>query len=740
MSTTTKVKRGKLTFSVEARLLRELGERLVRSPEVALVELVKNAYDADATLCTLRHESGSIVVKDNGHGMTFDEFRTAWMRVGTSAKESTPASRSFSRDITGEKGIGRFAVRFLGTTLDLESIAYDGERDEHTRLRARFDWPEFDRHEDIGKVQVPYELEVLGGEHETGTTLTIGGARDLWQKELRSVRTATVGLLSPLRPLFRKSDPSAPTAATRPTTDPGLALKIQDEDTTIDDVAASVLKHFVLRAELRVTKTRVVLNVYRRGESKPYLKIKHKQQSGLGSVYADVRFFPRRSGTFRGTGIDGKVAYRWIKDNAGVAVFDRAFRVQPYGAAGDDWLSLQADAARNRREPRSSLADKHFPMPDDVRNDTKLNWMLRLPESAQVVGVVEVRTRRGRGARGESDLVPAADREGFIDNAGFRRLWDFVRGALEAIAYVDRATQLEEQAEAEAQRRAESDAETQRAIEAIQTNPSIPTRQKHQIVTALETSRGLLQTQAETARERERQLEVMSLLGVVAGFMTHEFGAAVAVLQAAKRDLEDANDPSASERAARLGDRIKTLKQFATYATGYVQGSKTTPDNPYNARPRFRQIAKVFGSYAAERHIAIKIDVDKDVDAPLVPPSLYNGIAQNLLSNALKATTANPSSDPQTIAFRAWNERSWHTIEVSDTGVGIDDTLRDRVFDPLFTTTSSRQDPLGSGMGLGLTLVRRGAAAYGGSANVVDPPPGFNTCIQVRIPLTQEDP
>ena len=740
MSATSRVEHGSLTFSVEARLLRELGERLVRSPEVALVELVKNAYDADASRCTVRHESGSILVADNGHGMTLGEFRTAWMRVGTSSKESTATSRRFSREITGEKGIGRFAVRFLGPSLDLESIAYDDERGEHTRLRAHFDWPLFDRHEDIGRVEVPYELEVLEAEHETGTTLAIGGARELLEKELRAVRTASVGLLSPLRPLFRKSDPSASTATTGHQPDPGFALEIHDEDTTIDDVAASVLEHFVVRAELRVTKAHVALNVFRRGESKPYLKIKHPQQFGLGSVSADVRFFPRRSGTFRGTEIDGKAAYRWIRNNAGVAVFDRAFRVQPYGTAGDDWLSLQADVARRRRDPRSSLARKYFPMSEGQRSNTKLNWMLRLPQSAQVVGVVEVRARRDGGAKGESDLVPAADREGFIDNDGFRRLRGLVRGALEAIAYVDRATQLEEQAEAEAQSRARSDAETQRAIETIQTNPTISAPQKRQIVSALKASQGLLQTQAETARERERQLEVMSLLGVVAGFMTHEFGAAVAVLQAAQRDLEGANDSSASERAARLADRIKTLQQFATYASGYVQGSRTTPDSPYKALPRLRQVAKVLGSNAAERHIDIEIDVEKDVDAPLVPPSLYNGIAQNLLSNALKATTANPSSDPQTIAFRAWNERSKHTLEVSDTGVGIDDTLRDRVFDPLFTTTSRRLDPLGSGMGLGLTLVRRGAAAYGGTANVVDPPPGFNTCIQVRIPLAQEGP
>ena len=460
MSATSRVEHGQLTFSVEARLLRELGERLVRSPEVALVELVKNAYDADASRCTLRHESGSIWVADNGHGMTLAEFRTAWMRVGTSSKESAATSRRFSREVTGEKGIGRFAVRFLGPSLDLESIAYDHKRGEHTRLRAHFDWPVFDRHEDIGQVAVPYELEVLEERHETGTTLVIGDARELTAKDLRAVRTASVGLLSPLRPLFRNSDQSASAATTSRESDPGFALEIQDEDTTIDDVAASVLEHFVVRAELGGTKTHVALNVFRRGESKPYLKIKHPRPSGLGPVSADVRFFPRRAGTFQGTDMNGKVAYKWIKDNAGVAVFDRAFRVQPYGTTGDDWLSLQADVARRERDPRSPLAHKYFPMSEAEHGDTKLNWMLRLPQSAQVVGVVEVRAHRGGGASRESDLVPAADREGFIDNLGFKHLWDLVRGALEAIAYVDRATQLEEQAEAEALSRAQSDAET----------------------------------------------------------------------------------------------------------------------------------------------------------------------------------------------------------------------------------------------------------------------------------------
>src|SRR5687767_12671098 len=119
---------GTLKFSVEARLLRELGERLVKQPEVALIELIKNAYDADATTCEVTYRKGKrITVTDNGHGMTLTAFRDGWMRIATRSKEASAASPKFRRLITGEKGIGRFAVRFLGTELDLKSIAEDKE-------------------------------------------------------------------------------------------------------------------------------------------------------------------------------------------------------------------------------------------------------------------------------------------------------------------------------------------------------------------------------------------------------------------------------------------------------------------------------------------------------------------------------------------------------------------------------------------------------------------------------------
>ena len=133
------IKEGKLPFSIESRLLRELGERLVRQPEVALLELVTNAYDADAVRCEIRIDGNdAIEVADDGVGMTLADFTSGWMRIGTSSKGKRSESPKFGRPITGEKGIGRFAARFLGERLDLVSTAFDKERKANTRLEASF--------------------------------------------------------------------------------------------------------------------------------------------------------------------------------------------------------------------------------------------------------------------------------------------------------------------------------------------------------------------------------------------------------------------------------------------------------------------------------------------------------------------------------------------------------------------------------------------------------------------------
>jgi hypothetical protein len=453
---------GTIPFSIESRILRELGERLVKQPEVAIVELVKNAYDADASECSISYEPGrSITVRDTGLGMTLGRFRDGWMRIGTSSKEAIQLSERYHRLITGEKGIGRFAVRFLGRALRLETVAHDVERQCRTRLVADFDWLTFDRHEDLGQVHVPYRLHQVADKAPLGTTLVISRIRpEAARLDLKKVRTGSIGVLTPLRSLFRRVTEvdDVEVMPSHTGIDPGFILTIQEGDEEDEDVAAAILSAFALRVWAKLDGEKLDVRVYQRGSPRPYLQFVDTYPNQVEKLYADIRFFPRREGVFTSMPVDGRLAQTWVRSNSGVAVFDRSFRIQPYGTERDDWLQLAADSVQNLRDPRSSIAKKHFPMSPQVRAAPAENWMLRLPTSAQLVGLVQVEGRRtietlaradGEGHHEEptegAGLIASADREGFLENLAYKQLVDIVRGAVEALAYADRKLQQEEE-------------------------------------------------------------------------------------------------------------------------------------------------------------------------------------------------------------------------------------------------------------------------------------------------------
>ena len=109
-------------FKTRARILNQLGEQLIKSEGIALLELIKNAYDADATFCHVTMENISdknkarIIISDDGCGMDVERIRRTWLELGTNYKESLAANEEtkrtpkFHRMRLGEKGICRFVL------------------------------------------------------------------------------------------------------------------------------------------------------------------------------------------------------------------------------------------------------------------------------------------------------------------------------------------------------------------------------------------------------------------------------------------------------------------------------------------------------------------------------------------------------------------------------------------------------------------------------------------------------
>jgi signal transduction histidine kinase len=735
---------GAVAFQAEGRLLQELGKRLVASPEVALVELIKNAYDADSPVCEVRlAENGkTLLIVDEGHGMTKDDFVGKWMNIATASKVNDRVSSIYKRQLTGAKGIGRFAVRYLGEHLTLVTTANDPKWGAVTRLTATFDWPEIDKLADIRQAQVDYKLERVADDTHTGTTLEIrqlNTSTDFASES--SLRSDVLRIVTPLQGLesgrFKPGHRDSKT-------DPGfrVVLPMEGEAGTATgevDLAALVLENYWARLLIDLRGRRLTFKVWFSSSETPKTLEVKVSSSILNGFVADIRYFPRRKGVFRGKGINGQSAWKWVRDNHGVAVVDHGFRIVPYGYMFDDWLHLDSSHAHNERDWRSKVSIENFPIPPAVRQRPADNPALYLPSNFQLVGGVFVESMPPSLAKAGVDLIPSMDREGFLKNQAFEELEQYVRAGIEFLAVQDKR-ELDRLAAKEAREASRSLREDfRRAIDHIKASPTLSAPDKARITK----SYGQLAERIEEVEEynlRARQsLMTMSLLGVVAGFMTHETKSLVFEMDKAAKIIGSLvkKHPDLKDVSAEINKRLITFKGQLEYSQMFLSGVRRNEAVVMSAAGQIRHVLKRFESFAVNHGIDVTWDADPKVHTPELPPAVYSGVLLNLYTNALKAVLAASSSIPNPkIAIRSWNERGAHCVEVSDNGVGIPPELRKRIWDPLYTTTSDTGNPLGSGMGLGLTLVKQVVEESNGRITLVDnPPPGFSTCFRVSFPM-----
>lgn len=120
----------KMNLTASARLIMQLGEQLIEDELVALLELIKNAYDADAntvdviinTDIVTPYGKGCIEIKDDGNGMIPSIVRNSFLRLSTSFKEEEKSSIYYHRRVLGKKGIGRLSFQRLGNYITVETV------------------------------------------------------------------------------------------------------------------------------------------------------------------------------------------------------------------------------------------------------------------------------------------------------------------------------------------------------------------------------------------------------------------------------------------------------------------------------------------------------------------------------------------------------------------------------------------------------------------------------------------
>ena len=423
---------------------------------------MKNSFDADATKVEIRINDNSIELSDNGHGMTEEDFKSRWMRVGSTHKVREMTSPVLKRRLTGSKGVGRLAVQFLARELELTSVSDETRRTEGStkqELFATVDWDTAVQAGELTQATASYEMRQSKSakfplQKPHGTTVTLRNLKHDWSaQEFQRLASEIWFLQPPFRSLTGTSefrDGGFEVDLNSP--DPTAVVFFNTQMARILDLYTSRIVGRLLPNEdsdmqkdhpdSRSFKRELLLSLELEGEVKqPYkfsVPVRGEDSCLIDSLDFEIRIFTLQ---YRQPyGIPVQQAREYMAQWGGVHIYDAGFRI-PYAGPDADWLKLEFDHAH--RLTQSQL------LPPDLNVHMGLNF---LPTNSRVLGVVNIDTsREGRMAGREvvaqgQHLQIQVSRDRLVSNGAFYQLQDAVRFALDYYATRLAAVRLIEKA------------------------------------------------------------------------------------------------------------------------------------------------------------------------------------------------------------------------------------------------------------------------------------------------------
>lgn len=760
-----------LTFTVDSALLSELGEKLVETAHIALVELVKNAYDADATQTTVKiipnpdlephvTKNGSGVLKivgkpvgpevhviDNGSGMTFRDVQNYWMRIATTHKQQNSVSPRYGRPRTGSKGIGRFSCRRLGTRLKLITTAAVNGQFEQTE--ASFNWLDFTPGDDITVVKPIGHRKTLK-EAVPGTTLVISGSPvDEWRKQGYDFLKRQLAVLAANRGRKRsgyQEDPGFNVSVEAPGFNEAI-LNLRDRLLSAGwgDLAIRV------KADGEVS---CILNALKLTEK----TITFPQKlPDLASVTAKIGIMPRLRDEMRDKEVISKTTLSEIlEDWGGVYVRYKGFRVYPYGEPGNDWLNIDSD----RGSRKTALSPILQPFASKLRGVNPQRALLSLLSSNSYIGDVEI----GERARG---FEMKASREGFVGDNAVQSLRDVIRFGIDwSTIYREytrgRAAKEEAQeAREELERQLKQDVPAKEVVaaairvvesEARSLATLLPKKERQQILGSLRTATRAIATHEASSREELRHLQLVASTSTLLLIFSHEVKALLSWFEEVRIALDRikrrVNATEAKKLEDIVGDFVSTKERFVELLsmTALISVDRKMKPGSLTLRPRLERAIRSFGLIKKNYDIDIDLDsVPRNVQVgPMLEAELF-AVLLNLLSNAIKSVIA--AGGKRKLMIAAERRGSQVTMNIRDSGIGLKEEHFEKVFEPftadpenrLYRTLQSELNPsdeyiVGTGSGLGLSIAREILNNRGGTIQFVQPPAGWKADIEVTLP------
>jgi len=694
-------------FKPKAHILTLLGEELIKDPVMAIYELVKNSYDADAKNVDvyftdiLDLDKASIVIIDSGVGMTDDILENVWLEPGTAhrkpigedGKRNIFRSPIFERVPMGEKGVGRFAVHKLGNKIELISRPCKVIIDDSGRfirkeicdyeINLEIDWKSFTQAKYLSDVSISYvkniDPESFYFKDDSGTYIKVSDLKEPWNRRMaRRLKRHTLSMVSP------KNDPSkfaidlnfnnnwldrlpdvdellkqAPYKLTA-IIDKNYNLTFEYEFKLANNptIGIHAIKDDVTYDKSVISDLRPLFRSYYENKDIEDEEIEKLLQSMVsvpmpyGGIMIELYSYDLDMKSLRDITYAPDILKKTLRDLHGIKVFKGDLRVYDYGEPGNDWLGLDLKRVNNK---------------EWFSNNQNIGFVYLEPEDSTA-------------------LIEKTNREGFISNDAF----DHFHLILE---YILNQFKIERQRDRlKWMRLNKNDSNiplTDRLTEfvALINDAEIEDVDKKQ---------KLLEQASRIGSDYEKAQETLLIpagVGMTASVALHEIEKLV------PRMAETVEiDPVDAER---IRNQVEELDE---YVSGILTVLKQAGTQPVEIEDAVKQALRNYRLKLTRRKIGVTIEIQDNLEFVRCDKRYLVTILMNLIDNSIYwLDTVN--RDSKSILIKAFTKDNIPRIVVADNGPGFKDTIEE-IITPFF----SRKD---SGIGIGMYLVDTIMMKYG---------------------------
>ena len=679
-----------------------IGRDLIQDGYAAVVELVKNSYDADSPDVNIEFagtsdsNNYSITISDHGHGMSRDTVINKWMVPSTRDKLDRRISPS-GRIMQGRKGVGRYAASILGKDLLLETVTAEGEK-----TTILIEWSDFEIAQYLDDVEILIETTHVS--EQMGTKLTISGTSEFlpeWgQKQFDKLRFELKKLISPVS-IVHINNSSVDDFKIKLIVD-GFP-DVQNVTDIIEPYPIFDLFDYKIAGNVSSTGKGMLNYSQQKARNTTDEKIIFDigGPTGCGELIFDIRVYDREKEAIEsliarglkdesGNYVGKLEARQLLNEYNGIGVYRNGFRIRPLGDAAFDWVEL---------------------------NKRRVQTPSKFIGSDQVIGYVLIQSEEISG------LVEKSARDGLKENSAYNSLKEVTTAVISKLEEKRLAYRIQAGLSRSGRKvdqkleRLFSVNEMKRNIENKLIKSGIDKKTIEETLDIINRDAEDKNIIADDIRQAVAIYQGQATLGKIINVILHEgrrplnyFRNQIPNLRYWYEGFQKTGDLEKLEKILPITDGIGQNAEIFVKLFGRLDplaAGKRSPKKPLLLKKTIHDAFSVFESEMKAQHINVSINGPADFRYPSWPQDIY-AIITNLVDNSLYWMNEKKVEKREIKLDLAAEGDVLLYIDYRDTGPGIEPSLiaSEVIFEPQFSTKPS-------GTGLGLAIAGEAASRNG---------------------------